>query len=189
MTKYISGHSDIIGGAAIVRDDRDLAARLAFLQNATGGILDPFSSFLALRGLKTLPLRMERHAANALAVARWLEAHPKVERVIYPGLASHPQHDLARRQMKNGGGMVAVYLAGTDEQVIKALERFRLFVLAESLGAVESLVGHPWIMSHGSVPEDRRIARGITPNLVRLSIGIEDAEDLIDDLDHALAIL
>lgn len=189
VTKYISGHSDIIGGAAIVRDDRDLAARLAFLQNATGGILDPFSSFLALRGLKTLPLRMERHAANALAVARWLEAHPKVERVIYPGLASHPQHDLARRQMKNGGGMVAVYLAGTDEQVIKALERFRLFVLAESLGAVESLVGHPWIMSHGSVPEDRRIARGITPNLVRLSIGIEDAEDLIDDLDHALAIL
>lgn len=189
VTKYISGHSDIIGGAAIVRDDPDLAARLTFLQNATGGILDPFSSFLALRGMKTLPLRMERHAANALAIARWLEAHPKVERAIYPGLASHPQHDLARRQMKNGGGMIAVYLTGSHAQVIETLKRFRLFTLAESLGAVESLIGHPWTMSHGSVPEDRRIARGITANLVRLSIGIEDAEDLIDDLDHALAIL
>jgi cystathionine gamma-lyase len=189
VTKYIGGHSDIIGGAAVVRDDADLAERLRFLQNATGGILDPFSSFLALRGMKTLPLRMERHAANALTIARWLEAHPKVDRVIYPGLASHPQHDLARRQMTNGGGMVATYLAASDAQVIQALERFRLFTLAESLGAVESLVGHPWTMSHGSVHEDRRIARGIRPNLIRLSIGLEDADDLIEDFEQALSIL
>ncbi len=189
VTKFIGGHSDIIGGAAIVRDDADLAAKLGFLQNATGGILDPFSSFLALRGLKTLPLRMERHAANALAVARWLETHPKVERVIYPGLASHPQHDIANRQMKNGGGMIAAYLAASDAQVIDVLGRFRLLTLAESLGAVESLVGHPWTMSHGSVPEDRRIARGIRPNLIRLSIGLEDVDDLIDDFEQALLIL
>jgi cystathionine gamma-lyase len=189
VTKYIGGHSDIIGGAAVVRDDVDLAERLRFLQNATGGILDPFSSFLALRGMKTLPLRMERHAANALTIARWLEAHPKVERVIYPGLASHPQHELSRRQMKNGGGMVAAHLAASDAQIIHVLERFRLFTLAESLGAVESLVGHPWTMSHGSAPEDVRIARGIRPNLIRLSIGLEDADDLIDDLEQALSIL
>jgi cystathionine gamma-lyase len=189
VTKYIGGHSDIIGGAAVVRDDADLAERLRFLQNAIGGILDPFSSFLALRGMKTLPLRMERHAANALAVASWLESHPKIERVLYPGLPNHPQHDLAHRQMKNGGGMVAAYLAASDAQVVETLERFSLFTLAESLGAVESLVGHPWTMSHGSVPEDRRIGRGIRPNLIRLSIGLEDADDLIDDLEQALSIL
>lgn len=189
VTKYIGGHSDIIGGAAVVRDDADLAERLRFLQNAIGGILDPFSRFLALRGMKTLPLRMERHAANALAVASWLESHPKIERVLYPGLPNHPQHDLAHRQMKNGGGMVAAYLAASDAQVVETLERFSLFTLAESLGAVESLVGHPWTMSHGSVPEDRRIGRGIRPNLIRLSIGLEDADDLIDDLEQALSIL
>jgi len=189
VTKYIGGHSDIVGGAVVVRDDPELAARLGFLQNATGAILDPFSSFLALRGIKTLPLRMERHAANALAVATWLEGHPAVDRVIYPGLPSHPQHQLAKRQMKNGGGMVSVLIKGTEAQAVAVLERFKLFALAESLGGIESLVGHPWTMSHGSVPEERRKALGIAPNLLRLSVGIEDAEDLMDDLDDALAIL
>jgi cystathionine gamma-lyase len=194
VTKYIGGHSDIIGGAVAVRNDAVLTERLGFLQNATGGILDPFSSFLALRGIKTLPLRMERHAANALAVAAWLEKHPAIEHVIYPGLPSHPQHGLARRQMKNGGGMVAAFVRGGEAggqesgeaRAVAVLERLRLFALAESLGGIESLAGHPWTMSHGSVPEDRRGAIGITPNLIRLSIGIEDVEDLIDDLDQAL---
>ena len=189
VTKYIGGHSDIIGGAAVVRDDPEVVARLGFLQNATGAILDPFSSFLGLRGIKTLPLRMERHAANALAVATWLESHPAVDRVIYPGLPSHPQHQLAQRQMKNGGGMVSVLIKATEAQAVAVLESFKLFALAESLGGIESLVGHPWTMSHGSVPEERRKALGITPNLLRLSVGIEDAEDLIDDLDQALAVL
>jgi cystathionine gamma-lyase len=191
VTKYIGGHSDIIGGAVAVRDDAALTERLGFLQNATGGILDPFSSFLALRGIKTLPLRMERHAANALAVATWLEKHPAIERVVYPGLPSHPQHALAQRQMKNGGGMIAVFVKGGQKggqaQAVAVLERLKLFALAESLGGVESLAGHPWTMSHASVPEDRRAAIGIAPNLVRLSVGIEDAEDLIDDLEQALA--
>ncbi len=189
VTKYIGGHSDVIGGAVAVRDDAALAERLAFLQNATGGILDPFSSFLALRGIKTLPLRIERHAANALAVAAWLEKHPAVERVIYPGLPSHPQHKLALRQMKNGGGMVAAFIRGGEAQAVAMLERLKLFALAESLGGVESLAGHPWTMSHASVPEERRRAIGITPSLVRLSVGIEDVEDLIDDLEQALAVL
>ncbi|MDR3516700.1 MAG: PLP-dependent aspartate aminotransferase family protein [Azospirillaceae bacterium] len=187
VTKYVGGHSDLIGGAAVVRDDADLAARLAFLHNAIGSVLDPFSSFLALRGLKTLPLRMERHAANALAVARFLESHPKVEKVIYPGLPSHPQHALAERQMTNSGGMVALFVAADAQATAALLKRLQLFALAESLGGVESLVGHPWTMSHGSVPEDRRLALGITPRLIRLSVGIEDADDLIADLDRALA--
>jgi cystathionine gamma-lyase len=188
VTKYIGGHSDIVGGAVVVRDT-GLAERLAFLQNATGGILDPFSSFLAQRGIKTLPLRMQRHGDNALAIARWLEQHRKIERVVYPGLDSHPQHALAQRQMKHGGGMIAVYLAGDDARTVEVLKRFRLIALAESLGAVETLVGQPWTMSHGSLPEADRLARGIRPNLIRLSIGIEDADDLIDDLEQALAIL
>jgi cystathionine gamma-lyase len=188
VTKYIGGHSDIVGGAIVVRDT-ELAQKLGFLQNATGGILDPFSSFLALRGIKTLPLRMQRHADNALAVAHWLEAHPKIERVIYPGLESHPQHALAHRQMASGGGMVAAYLKADDTQTVEVLKRFRLIALAESLGAVESLVGQPWTMSHGSLPEQDRLARGIRPNLIRLSIGIEDVEDLTDDLEQALAII
>jgi cystathionine gamma-lyase len=196
VTKYIGGHSDIIGGAVAVRNDAALTERLGFLQNATGGILDPFSSFLALRGIKTLPLRMERHAANALTVAAWLEKHPAIERVVYPGLPSHPQYALAQRQMKNGGGMVAVFIRdgrdadqdGGEARAVAVLERLRLFALAESLGGIESLAGHPWTMSHGSVPEDRRRAIGITPNLIRLSVGIEDAEDLIDDLEQALAV-
>jgi cystathionine gamma-lyase len=186
VTKYISGHSDIVGGAAIVRDDPDLIERVRFLQNATGGVLDPFSSFLGLRGIKTLPLRMERHAANALAVARFLEGHPKVARVQYPGLASHPQHNLAARQMNSGGGMVSFFINGAQDAAVRVLERTRYFALAESLGGVESLAGHPWTMSHASIPEAQRRAAGITPQLVRLSIGIEDARDLIGDLDQAL---
>jgi cystathionine gamma-lyase len=187
VTKYIGGHSDIIGGAVAVRDDAVLTERLGFLQNATGAILDPFSSFLALRGIKTLPLRMERHAANALTVATWLAKHPAIEQVVYPGLPSHPQYALAQRQMKNGGGMVAAFIKGGGGPAVTVLERLKLFALAESLGGIESLAGHPWTMSHASVPEDRRKAIGITPSLVRLSVGIEDAEDLIDDLDQALA--
>jgi cystathionine gamma-lyase len=188
VTKYIGGHSDIVGGAIVVRDP-ELAQKLQFLQNATGGILDPFSSFLALRGIKTLPLRLQRHSANALAVARWLEAHPKIDGVIYPGLESHPQHELAERQMAGGGGMVSAYLKANEQQTVAVLSRVRLFALAESLGAVESLVGQPWTMSHGSLPEADRLARGIRPNLIRLSIGIEDVEDLTDDLEQALAVL
>lgn len=188
VTKYIGGHSDIVGGAIVVRD-AELAQKLGFLQNATGGILDPFSSFLALRGIKTLPLRVQRHGDNALAVARFLEMHQKVERVVYPGLESHPQHALAARQMATGGGMIAAYLKADGAKTAEALSRFRLFALAESLGAVESLVGQPWTMSHGSVPEDARRARGITPNLIRISVGLEDVEDLTDDLEQALAIL
>jgi cystathionine gamma-lyase len=186
VTKYVSGHSDIVGGAAIVRDDPDLVEKLRFLQNATGGVLDPFSSFLALRGLRTLPLRMERHAANALAVARFLETHPKVRKVNYPGLASHPQHNLAARQMSNGGGMVSFFVNSSPEGTVRALERIRYFALAESLGGVESLVSHPWTMSHASIPEPLRREAGITPELVRLSVGIEDPADLIADLDQAL---
>jgi cystathionine gamma-lyase len=188
VTKYIGGHSDIVGGAIVVRDP-GLAQKLQFLQNATGGILDPFSSFLALRGIKTLPLRLQRHSANALAVARWLEAHPKIERVIYPGLESHPQYELAARQMTGGGGMVSAYLKANEQETVTVLSRVRLFALAESLGAVESLVGQPWTMSHGSLPEADRLARGIRPNLIRLSIGIEDVEDLTDDIEQALAVL
>jgi cystathionine gamma-lyase len=189
VTKYIGGHSDIVGGAVAVRDDAALSERLGFLQNATGGILDPFSSFLALRGIKTLPLRIERHAANALTVAAWLEKHPAIERVAYPGLPSHPQHQLAQRQMKNGGGMIAAFVKGGESQAVAVLERLRLFALAESLGGIESLAGHPWTMSHASVPEDRRREIGIAPNLMRLSVGIEDVEDLIDDLEQALAVV
>jgi cystathionine gamma-lyase len=186
VTKYVSGHSDVIGGAAIVRDDRELIDRLRFLHNATGGVLDPFSSFLALRGLKTLPLRMEKHAANALEVARFLERHPKVAGVQYPGLPSHPHHNLSAHQMSSGGGMVSFFLKGIPEATMRVLERTRYFTLAESLGGVESLIGHPWTMSHASIPEPLRRAAGITPQLVRLSVGIEDASDLVHDLDQAL---
>ena len=186
VTKYIGGHSDLIGGGVVVRDDADLVARLGFIQNATGGILDPFSSFLAHRGLKTLPLRIERHAANALAIAQWLEGHPRIERVLYPGLASHPQHAIAQKQMANGGGMIAAYLKGGEAGTIAFLEHLKIFAIAESLGGIESLIGHPVRMSHGSIPAERRAALGIAPNLVRISAGIEEADDLIADLDGAL---
>jgi len=185
-TKYIGGHSDIIAGAVVVGDNAELATRLGFLQNAVGAVLDPFQSFLARRGLLTLPLRIERHAANALKVARFLDTHPRIERVLYPGLQNHPGHSLAMRQMANGGGMVAAFLKGDATAVASFLQRLRLFRLAESLGGVESLVGQPWTMSHGSVAEEHRLAIGITPQLVRLSVGIEDADDLIADLDAAL---
>jgi cystathionine gamma-lyase len=185
-TKYLNGHSDVIGGVAIVGEDRELADRLGFLQNAVGGISGPFDSFLILRGIKTLALRMERHCANAQMIAEWLERHPAVRRTIYPGLASHPQHALACRQMSGFGGMVTVELATDLAGCRRFLERVRLFTLAESLGGTESLLEHPAIMTHASVPAEQRRALGIGDSLVRLSIGIEDAGDLIADLGQAL---
>jgi cystathionine gamma-lyase len=185
-TKYLNGHSDVIGGIAIIGEDRELAERLGFLQNAVGGIAGPFDSFLVLRGVKTLALRMERHCANALAIAEWLEHQSAVRRTIYPGLASHPQHPLACRQMSGFGGMVTVELATDLAGCRRVLERVRLFTLAESLGGTESLLEHPAIMTHASVPAEQRRALGIGDSLVRLSIGIEDVEDLIADLSQAL---
>lgn len=185
-TKYLNGHSDIIGGAAVCRG-QELAERLGYLQNAIGGIASPFDSFLALRGLKTLALRMERHSANALHIASWLECHPKIERVIYPGLSSHPQHELARRQMRGGfGGMIGAVVRGGLAEVTRFLTRCRVFVLAESLGGVESLIEHPAIMTHASVPPEIRRELGIDDGLVRLSVGIEEASDLVADLAQAL---
>jgi len=190
VTKYINGHSDMVGGLVVVNDRKDIAEKLEFMQNAIGSILDPFSSFLALRGVKTLPLRMRQHCGNAMHIATWLKSHPKVERVIYPGLPTHPHHLLAARQMNNFfGAMIAVYLKTDMAGVRRALEACELFTLAESLGGVESLVGHPVTMSHGSLPVERRAQLGITDNLVRLSVGIEDAQDLIADLEHALAAI
>jgi cystathionine gamma-lyase len=187
-TKYLNGHSDMIGGVAVVGDDPDLQDRLKFLQNAIGAISGPFDSFLALRGLKTLALRMERHCSSALKIARWLEARPDVERVFYPGLESHPQRDLARRQMTGGyGGIVSVMLKRDLAGTVAALERTQLFTLAESLGGVESLIEHPGIMTHASIPGEQRDALGITDGFIRLSVGIEDADDLIADLNQALA--
>ena len=185
-TKYLNGHSDMVGGVAIVADNADLAERLKFLQNAVGAIQGPFDSFLALRGLKTLALRMERHCASGLKIAAWLERHPKVRRVFYPGLASHPQHALAKKQMRAFGGMISAELKGTLDDARRFLERCQLFALAESLGGVESLIEHPALMTHGSVPADVRAELGISDTLVRLSVGIEDADDLIADLDAAL---
>jgi cystathionine gamma-lyase len=186
VTKYINGHSDMIGGLVLIRDDPALHEKLTFMQNAVGSILDPFSSFLALRGVKTLPLRMERHCATALELARWLAGHPAVAQVFYPGLPSHPQHALARRQMRAFGGMVSVRLKGGMDETRRFLEHCELFTLAESLGGVESLISHPATMSHGSLPPDRRAALGIGDNLVRLSVGIEDEADLRRDLERAL---
>jgi len=186
-TKYLNGHSDAIGGAAIVRDDKALEERIAYLQNAVGGVPGPFDSFLTLRGIKTLALRMERHCANALAIAQFLEAHPKVERVFYPGLASHPQHALARRQMNGGyGGIVTAVLRGGLAAARGTLERCRLFALAESLGGVESLIEHPASMTHSSLPAELRAQLGISDGLIRLSVGVEDVQDLIAELRAAL---
>lgn len=186
-TKFLNGHSDMIGGVAVVRDEK-LAEQLGFLQNSAGAILGPFDSFLALRGLKTLALRMERHVSNAAAIASWLETHPAVTRVIYPGLESHPQHDLAIRQMRGGGGIVTFFIDGGLEAARAMLERCRIFALAESLGGVESLIEHPAIMTHASVPPARREALGLGDDLIRLSVGIEDPEDLIGDLERALGV-
>jgi len=187
-TKYLNGHSDSIGGAAVVREGSELAERLGYLQNAVGGVSSPFDSFLTLRGIKTLALRMERHCANALAVAQFLEQHAAIERVYYPGLASHPQHALARRQMQGGyGGIVTAVLRGGLAAARRTLERCRLFALAESLGGVESLIEHPGIMTHASLPEGARRALGINDGLIRLSVGVEDVRDLIEELGRALA--
>jgi cystathionine gamma-lyase len=185
-TKYLNGHSDMVGGVAVVADNAELGERLKFLQNAVGAIQGPFDSFLALRGLKTLALRMERHCTSGLKIAAWLERHPKVRRVFYPGLASHPQHALAKKQMHAFGGMISAELEGTLDDARRFLERCQLFALAESLGGVESLIEHPALMTHGSVPVEVRAALGISDTLVRLSVGIEDPDDLIADLDAAL---
>jgi cystathionine gamma-lyase len=186
-TKYLNGHSDAIGGAAIVREGSDLTERLTYLQNAVGAVPGPFDSFLTLRGIKTLALRMERHCANALAVAQFLEKHPQVERVYYPGLPSHPQHALARRQMSRGyGGIVTAVLRGGITVARRMLERCHLFALAESLGGVESLIEHPGIMTHSSLPAPLRDSLGISDGLIRLSVGVEDVEDLIAELRQAL---
>jgi cystathionine gamma-lyase len=187
-TKFLNGHSDAVGGAAVVREGSDLGERIAYLQNAVGGVPSPFDSFLTLRGIKTLALRMERHCANALAVAQFLEQHPGIERVRYPGLASHPQHALARRQMSGGyGGIVTAVLRGGLGAARRALERCRLFGLAESLGGVESLIEHPGMMTHASLPASVRASLGISDGLIRLSVGVEDVEDLIAELRQALA--
>jgi cystathionine gamma-lyase len=186
-TKYLNGHSDIVGGMVVVGDDSELAEQMTFLQNSVGGVQGPFDSFLALRGLKTLHLRMKAHCENAQQLAEWLQSHPAVDKVIYPGLASHPQHDLAKRQMHGFGGMISVYLKGGFEAAKRFMERTELFACAESLGGVESLVNHPAVMTHASVPKDRRDLLGIADNLVRLSVGVEDAIDLRADIDHALA--
>lgn len=185
-TKYLNGHSDMVGGVAVVGPNQELSGQLAFLHNAVGAIAGPFDSFLALRGLKTLHLRMERHCENAAELAQWLEKHPGVERVRYPGLASHPQHELARRQMNGFGGMIAADLKGDLGSTRRFLENCRVFALAESLGGVESLIEHPAIMTHGSMPAAQRRELGIGETLVRLSVGVEDVRDLIADLESAL---
>jgi cystathionine gamma-lyase len=185
-TKYLNGHSDMIGGAVVVGSNAELRERLTFLQNAVGAISGPFDSFLALRGLKTLALRVERHSQNGLAIARFLEARTDVRRVIYPGLASHPQHELAKAQMSAFGGIVTLELDRDLEGTRRFLENTRLFTLAESLGGVESLIEHPAIMTHASIPPATRAALGISDGLVRISAGIEDGADLIDDLKAAL---
>lgn len=185
-TKYINGHSDVIGGVAVTNKP-ELAEKIGFLQNAVGGISGPFDSFLMHRGLKTLGLRMERHNASAQQLAEWLEAHPKVERVIYPGLPSHPQHALAKRQMNGkGGGIITAILKGGLPAVNAALPKTQLFALAESLGGVESLIEHPAIMTHATIPVDIREKIGIKDGLIRLSVGIENVEDLQADLKQAL---
>ncbi|GIX39654.1 MAG: cystathionine gamma-synthase [Silanimonas sp.] len=185
-TKYINGHSDIVGGLAVVGERADLAEQMAFLQNAVGGVQGPFDSFLALRGLKTLHLRMKAHCENAQAIAEFLERHPAVERVAYPGLRAHPQYALAQRQMKGPGGMVSVWLKGGFEAAKRFMERTELFACAESLGGVESLANHPAVMTHASVPPERRTALGIDDNLVRLSVGVEDVGDLVSEISRAL---
>jgi cystathionine gamma-lyase len=184
-TKYLGGHSDVIGGAVI--GSREHLEVIAFYQNAAGAVPGPFDAWLTLRGLKTLALRMERHCANASALAEWLATHPAVERVYYPGLKGHPGHDIAARQMRGFGGMISIRLRGGGEAAHRFLRKTRLFSLAESLGGVESLVGHPATMTHASIPVDIRSARGIDDSLVRLSVGIEDVDDLRADLANALS--
>jgi cystathionine gamma-lyase len=186
-TKYLNGHSDCVGGVAVVGNNAPLKERLAYLQNALGAVAGPFDAFLILRGIKTLALRMERHCANALAIAQFLEKHPKVERVYYPGLESHPQYALAKRQMTGGyGGIVTAVLRGTIDDARRVLERCHLFSLAESLGGVESLIEHPGLMTHASIPAAMRASLGISDTLIRLSVGVEDVNDLVAELRQAL---
>ena len=186
-TKYLNGHSDVVGGIVVVGANADVAERLTFLQNAIGSVAGPFDSFLALRGVKTLALRMERHCSNAMAIATWLETHSGVRQVIYPGLASHPQHALAKRQMHGFGGMISMVLDRDLAGTLRMLERTELFTLAESLGGVESLIEHPAIMTHASIPPHVREELGIGDGMIRLSVGVEDVDDLIADLEQALA--
>ncbi|KYG70926.1 cystathionine gamma-synthase [Bdellovibrio bacteriovorus] len=183
-TKYIGGHSDVVGGIAVTSRD-DLAEKLAFLSNGMGAIQGPFDSFMCLRSLKTLPLRMKAHQENAMAIAKFLENHPKVDKVIYPGLESHPQHALAKEQMHGFGGMITFYIKGGMDSARKFLENVNVFSLAESLGGVESLIEHPAIMTHASVPAENRKALGIDDSLIRLSVGVEDLNDLLNDLKNA----
>lgn len=184
-TKYLGGHSDVIAGALIAKDP-ELGEKLHFIQFASGGILGPHDSYLVLRGIKTLALRMQRHSDNGFEVAKYLETHSLVDKIYYPGLSSHPQYDLATRQMTEFGGMVSfTFKSGKKEDAVKFLENIKVFTLAESLGGVESLANLPALMTHASIPEDKRAALGITDDLVRLSVGIEDAEDLIADLEQA----
>ena len=185
-TKYLNGHSDMVGGMLVVGDNAELAEQLAFLQNSCGAVQGPFDSFLALRGLKTLHLRMKAHCENAQALAEFLDGHPAVEQVIYPGLVSHPQHALAKRQMDGFGGIISVRIKGGFEAAKRFCERTELFTLAESLGGVESLLNHPAVMTHASVPVERRTTLGIADDLVRLSVGVEGFEDLRADLARAL---
>ncbi|MGG2020160.1 cystathionine gamma-synthase [Pseudomonas sp. S8] len=185
-TKYLNGHSDVIGGIAVVGQNAELADKLGFLQNAVGAISGPFDAFLTLRGVKTLALRMERHCSNALELAKWLEQQPQVKRVYYPGLPSHPQHELAKRQMHGFGGMISVDLNSDLEGARRFLENVKIFALAESLGGVESLIEHPAIMTHATIPAETRARLGIGDGLVRLSVGVEDLEDLRADLAYAL---
>lgn len=191
-TKYLNGHSDIIGGIAVIAGEERQAGwreQLGFLQNSVGAILGPFDSFLALRGVKTLAIRLERHCASALALAQWLQGQPKVRKVFYPGLASHPQHALARRQMAGFGGIISIELATDLAGARRFLERCEVFALAESLGGVESLIEHPALMTHATIPPAQRAQLGIGDGLVRLSVGIEDADDLRRDLENALAAI
>jgi len=185
-TKYLNGHSDMVGGIVVAGDDSDLAEQMAFLHNSVGAIAGPFDSFLAMRGLKTLHLRMRAHCESAMQIAHWLDKHPAVSRVIYPGLKSHPQHALAKRQMDGFGGIISAEIKGGLRKARRMLERCKLFALAESLGGVESLIEHPAIMTHASVPPASRKRLGISDGLVRLSVGVEDVGDLRDELGTAL---
>lgn len=185
-TKYINGHSDVVAGLVVVNHNEQLVDRIAYLQNAIGAIAGPFDSYMVLRGIKTLSLRMDRHCANAIAIAKFLEEHAMIDKVIYPGLASHPQHDLAKKQMSHFGGMISFEVKGDLARTVEVLKRFKIFALAESLGGVESLIEHPAIMTHASVPQEKREHLGIKDNFVRLSVGIEHVEDLKKDLDQAL---
>ena len=188
-TKYINGHSDMVGGVAVVGENAEVAEQLGFLQNAVGAVAGPFDSYLALRGVKTLALRMRQHNASGLQIAQWLEQHPRVKKVIYPGLPSHPQHELANKMMHGFTGMISIFLDGDLDSARRFLEAVEIFALAESLGGVESLIEHPAIMTHASIPTENREKLGIHDNFVRISVGVEDTDDLIADLEQALAAM